>query len=531
MSDDEESFAYAMQFRDIIKRLALEEFTQAFPRKLVGTVQSYNIFNKTAQVLMKGDDEPITVHFTDALQPSAVGEVVEVEGTGANRYIKFNLTGKLYSSGPAFLHPRFMGGSFGNERAMTHFSLSPAMPPDGNVVEFRPFGFSMLGAGGIQGGTLKITVQTNVFGSVTKHYDVPLRANGTNSIWQKLFPITRTGHSDTSDFELEIWCSVDTLKLRIRKTLNNDAAPLHPAAFAVDIWTDCHDIEFLPDTTESVYVAAACTSSYGNGTTQATSYRYEKGPLLSPEYDFPRMKDTHLTGGGKMLWDGTNFSWATRFMLIGPGKSAIMPDGFFQITMPAAGSSCSLLSQSSNLWSEVAGAWTADGINLGIWQTLYYELPLGGTAASLPGNFRVIDWGANFTVPPHWVMIAQHNGDAAVNGHPSLKVGTGAYLDHWKSLSLLNSWQYYGAPFEPIGYRIDENRFVTLRGLVRLGTAVTVIANLPANYRPGFTTMYIVENSGNAVCRINIATNGDIAQQRGNNTYVALSGIRFLAEL
>lgn len=103
------------------------------------------------------------------------------------------------------------------------------------------------------------------------------------------------------------------------------------------------------------------------------------------------------------------------------------------------------------------------------------------------------------------------------------------HLDHWKALPLLNGWQYYGTPFEPVQYRIDAERFVSVRGLVKLGTAISAIGTLPVNFRPGYTYIQIVENNGTAI-RINIGTDGVVSQQRGTNVYVSLSGVRFLAE-
>lgn len=166
-----------------------------------------------------------------------------------------------------------------------------------------------------------------------------------------------------------------------------------------------------------------------------------------------------------------------------------------------------------------------------IWEALYYELPIGGAAPSVPGNFRRVNWSAKFQIPPHWVLVATVSGDANAGGHPSMRLGTGAFVDHWKILSKLNGWVDYGGAFAPAGYRISADRKVTVRGLVKSGTVNTSIGTLPVGYRPGYSLIFVQLQNSEVIVRINVTADGNITQYaNGTNGYVSLSGISFYVD-
>lgn len=100
----------------------------------------------------------------------------------------------------------------------------------------------------------------------------------------------------------------------------------------------------------------------------------------------------------------------------------------------------------------------------------------------------------------------------------------------WHPLAYVNSWADYGAPYGPAGYRKLSSGLVVLKGLVQGGTA-SGIATLPAGYRPGFQPLFCMQTSPNVACRIDITTTGVISHTGGNNGWISLDGITFLAEL
>jgi len=98
--------------------------------------------------------------------------------------------------------------------------------------------------------------------------------------------------------------------------------------------------------------------------------------------------------------------------------------------------------------------------------------------------------------------------------------------------TLLNNWQNYGAAYEVATYWKDKCNVVHISGMVKGGTVAdgTVIFTLPAGYRPRTPEKFITV-SVNAICILDIYTNGNVTIRAGANTsWLSLSGISFKAE-
>jgi hypothetical protein len=101
----------------------------------------------------------------------------------------------------------------------------------------------------------------------------------------------------------------------------------------------------------------------------------------------------------------------------------------------------------------------------------------------------------------------------------------------WKPFAYLNGWLDYAGPFGPCGYRMLPNGMVILRGIVKNGTDVNILT-LPAGYRPGVQVLLSVGTAATSgVCRLDITTAGLLYHTGGNNQWISLNGINFLAEL
>ena len=135
---------------------------------------------------------------------------------------------------------------------------------------------------------------------------------------------------------------------------------------------------------------------------------------------FGMRAQTLLTGGGRPTWNGFVFNWTDRFITIGGGSQVLQPIGHHNIFRPPAGSTA-LVANNSTAWAP--RAFTAAGIQLNAWEALYYELPLGGPEPTLNGNFFIVPYFTNATIPPHWVMLAVTNPE-----NQTLKLGTGVIL-------------------------------------------------------------------------------------------------------
>jgi hypothetical protein len=99
----------------------------------------------------------------------------------------------------------------------------------------------------------------------------------------------------------------------------------------------------------------------------------------------------------------------------------------------------------------------------------------------------------------------------------------------WTGLTLLNGWVVYSG-FAVPQYIKGSDGIVTVKGLIGSGTAGTVVANLPAGYRP--KEIILTTDACNlAYCRFDVYPDGRIIAQAGaSSTWSALEGITFMAE-
>lgn len=238
------------------------------------------------------------------------------------------------------------------------------------------------------------------------------------------------------------------------------------------------------------------------------------------------LAQSSLSGGGLVTWDGSNLKWSARFIAISVGRgSQWTTDGYTEIAMPTNGTVIPGYGGSGSVTV------TANGIPFGAWQALYWIRTVGG--AFNAGSFAMVLYTpTDFAVPSNWIYIAGQNADDG-----RLKLGTGEILDFWHAPTFANSWINYNAGFAPAGYRKDAAGYVRLRGLVASGTMSTAIFTLPVGSRPGYTLIFTA-HAGGGLARIDVQASGPVIVAGyvnatgavGNNGYVSLEGITFLAE-
>lgn len=95
------------------------------------------------------------------------------------------------------------------------------------------------------------------------------------------------------------------------------------------------------------------------------------------------------------------------------------------------------------------------------------------------------------------------------------------------ALTLTNSWVNDGA-YQVATVSKKPSSEVRLSGVIKNGTATagTVIANLPATYRPTALRRLITGNSAGLVI-LSVATNGDLKIESGTNALIALDHLSY----
>ena len=116
-----------------------------------------------------------------------------------------------------------------------------------------------------------------------------------------------------------------------------------------------------------------------------------------------------INGGGTITYNTSGLlAWTTRLIVISGGRGIngeFSTTGYFDINMPAVGTTIIGVGGAANRTVDTSG------ILLNVWESLYYILPIGANNASVPGNFRIVQYTQNYDIPPNWVRIATRNGD------------------------------------------------------------------------------------------------------------------------
>ncbi len=118
-----------------------------------------------------------------------------------------------------------------------------------------------------------------------------------------------------------------------------------------------------------------------------------------------------VSGGGTATFNGTAILWSQRVIAIPVEKTEFSNDGYIDITCPTSGTVTYY--NSSNVTTTVTC--TANGIPLGAWEALYYEVTPGQANTSDQTKFRVVAY-PNSTWRPssNWLLLAIRTTDVEV---------------------------------------------------------------------------------------------------------------------
>ena len=116
-----------------------------------------------------------------------------------------------------------------------------------------------------------------------------------------------------------------------------------------------------------------------------------------------------ISGGGRVIWNGSSLKWTQRVILLPLENTEISTSGFFNIDCPTSGT-ITFYSSSGTTTVSCDG----NGIPIGVWQGLYYEISVGSSYNSQQTRFRLVDYGNSTWQPDeNWILIAMRNGDGS----------------------------------------------------------------------------------------------------------------------
>jgi len=529
--------ATALRMKEVIAKVVRSEMSRQRPPARYGKVHSFSRLNSTVQVLFPGDQEPIRARAPLSVQPTRsielhgfdAADIVRVAGPPGNRWVTEVVSGPTFQSDSRLESPVLTGGSSVDKQMAKHFALGTSQLP--SVGQSWYFGrwtnSSSLSANGLA--YFEIVVQQTLVAKVIKKYNIAVRASDTLDQWRKCAPTFDSGPWSGENFDLEIRVGADYVEFRVRR-IASISGGLTPGGYDFSGWFFGEGWQQDPGAPEAI--DAGGEPSRAHGTDSADG----KGPFLSPHASLPVAGQFLLSGGGAVSYtSGGVLRWTARFLVIGTGRSPLIPGGFLQIPVPVGGVSIPVYGNAS-----VTSVTTqAGGIPLGNYQALYYDLPWGAGSGDFSENrFRIVDQSSANSiqgVPSHWVLIAVHNNDSMVK---QVRIGTGITVPIKQTVTLNSPFVAHGSGTHTPGFvRADDRVFLegTMRndgGSATSGGAVAF--NLPAGFRPGSTCTFInlAVNSLQFV-RIDVQANGNVILQAGVNAggIVALDGISFRAEV
>jgi hypothetical protein len=146
-------------------------------------------------------------------------------------------------------------------------------------------------------------------------------------------------------------------------------------------------------------------------------------------------------------------------------------------------------------------------------------------ALNLPDADNTVDYDVFFTQNFKTIDTAINNANTTLTS-----LSSNTYIP----VVFQNAWINYGNNYAPAGYVKDKLGFVTIKGMIFNGIMPGAAFVLPAGYRPSELTRFAVQaHNGTAVvvAGVEISPTGNVTVAYGGNTWVILSGIRFLATL
>ncbi len=264
-------------------------------------------------------------------------------------------------------------------------------------------------------------------------------------------------------------------------------------------------VQFLGESTQIADPVALCRVMVGDTVWcqfEGTQL-FVKGVFDDGKRNFLAQAQRNLRGGGVRVATTTGVSWAQNpIILAGAGRGPTTAlDGYFYIGNPPSGTVIPVV----GTYTQSSATVQTDGIvPLTLYQSLYYQLPLGGFGSSVPSNFVIVDYRAGTVdIPAYWIFVVGRDDDSQ-----TYTWGDGMQTAWWQPLPLSNGWVNYTSIYSVAQYK-RENNHVYIQGLVKSGTT-SGIGTLPQGYWPSGALIKPGTYNGGFV-RLNALSNGVIS--------------------
>lgn len=549
MTEGFDSLNAAFKMREVVTRIAESVVNQMRPELRTASVVSTDRLNRRCTVTFVGETGEWTARYPKSEGPS-VGDVVKVMIRNNQYWIAEVIETPQYgavTTSERQIEPRLTGGKFGNTDLGVFFGFDSYNTPLA-VGQCLYLG-SFTNSASLFSKRALINFHWNegMFANQFTTYSFFWQGDDPDAIWKVVLPQQVSGIEAANGHQLEARAINGQIEFRVRRKLDNGGTYSSIGMGGVQFFGN--DIIRDPSVDWNyAYTDTEPTAVFGDipggNLENNSSSTFIKGPYYDSEkYSIQDRVQQNLTGGGIITWDGQYLSWSQPFRAH-LGSNPFSSQGYIDIASPATGVTInhhgafiSNQAVASNLINMKAGGETRS--------TLYYDPPLRGTGAADTSRFHLIGGSSNpFNVPSHWIMIATMDSrGSGNNGIPSLRLGTGREVDHWRSLSYSNGWSDFGGGYPGAEFKL-EHGIVHLRGLVDGGTTGATIATLPAGYRPEFNSLHVgidavqTTSAGALVrdygARIQVNNSGTIAISNlssgtVSNAYVGLFGISFPA--
>ncbi len=502
----------ALRVRDAVTQIAQKMMDEIRPGNLYGQVVSINHAAGSCKVVFPGATEPTQVDMGQVARPhtatlgvaAVAGDIVEITGTPGHYRVIDVLFGSAHLYKPVLDNPSF--GS-GYEKQVSYFSMwvkeATGVGNQTHIGRFENPG-SALGAGAFHA---KLVIEQPYTSDIMKVYEFAQLPPSAN--WRPLVEKFSSGPNATV-FNVEMRSDATGFDLRVRRVFGTGGdyrvtLSVYGADYVLN--TDSALAE-MNDAQPTMDTAQTYLASDRDG--QVPAYPFYN----SVQHTIQNRVNQQLSQGGTISWDGTRLTWdGTFYAIVGMGWWS--STGLVQISAPANGTSLTVHGSATVTSSSVNAA----GVNLGIEARtgLYYEPILGGDGSSASGRFHIVCASEEFTIPGHWIFIAEAGGQTVSS---SLKLGTGEYVDHWKDINLVAaSAAESGTPPQ---WKWQARGIVTLRGGLHRTSATFVngdaMMTMPVQARPS-VIRWLVGQCDNAVIGraggFRIATDGAVTNNTG----------------